>query len=324
MCKTRRDGGDDGKTRDREAVHPPGHACTPDRAHVHEHVGPDGTMIRHSHDHRHDDDPVGGGHGHDHERDHGDHHVAGHPPHDHPSRPRPAGRQADAGASRVLRVEREAQARNDVCAAANRLLFTASGCFAVNLMGAPGAGKTTLLERTLTDLKGRFPMAVIAGAPQSSLDAERIRATGIAATQVNTGNGCHLEALMVARAVGGLGLAAGSLLLIENVGNLVCPAAYDLGETRRVVMVSAAEGDDKPVKYPDIFARADLLVVAKTDLLPHVAFDVGRLLEYARRIRPGLEAIELSATAGQGLERWYAWIERGLAAVRRGQGAHGH
>ncbi len=315
---------DDGKTSGHDHGHERPHAHTHDHAHdhehVHEHVGADGTVIRHSHDHRHDDAPVGGGHGHDHDRDHGDLHVVGHHHHERHSHP-PV---PDAGASRILRVERDVLAGNNACAAANRVLFTASGCFVVNLMSSPGAGKTTLLVRTLTDLKGRFPAAVIEGDQQTSLDAERIRATGIPAVQVNTGKGCHLDALMITRAVGGLGLAPESALFIENVGNLVCPAGFDLGETRRVVVLSVTEGDDKPLKYPDIFATADLLLINKIDLLPYVTFDVGRMLEYARRIKPGLEAIELSATSGQGLEGWYSWIESGLKAAHRGRGIHGH
>ena len=193
----------------------------------------------------------------------------------------------------------------------------------VLLDDVPGVAKT-LLVRTLGDLKGRFPVAVIEGDQQSSLDAERIRATGVPALQINTGKGCHLDAPMITRAIGGLKLAPQSALFIENVGNLICPAAFDLGETRRVVVLSVTEGDDKPLKYADIFAGADLLVINKIDLLPHVSFDVGRLLEYAHRIKPGLEVIELSATGGQGLERWYSWIESGLKAAHRGRGIHGH
>ena len=304
-----------------EHDHEPGHDHKPghDHEHVHEHVGPDGTAIRHRHDHRHDDAPVGGGHAHDHDHDHGDLHVAGHHHHEHR-----LPHAADLEAGRALRIERDMQAKNNACAAANRVLFTASGCFVVNLMSSPGSGKTTLLVRTLGDLKGRFPVAVIEGDQQSSLDAERIRATGVPALQINTGKGCHLDAPMITRAIGGLKLAPQSALFIENVGNLICPAAFDLGETRRVVVLSVTEGDDKPLKYADIFAGADLLVINKIDLLPHVSFDVGRLLEYAHRIKPGLEVIELSATGGQGLERWYSWIESGLKAAHRGRGIHGH
>ena len=329
MCSTCGCGGgaptfDDGKTPSPGHDHDHDHAHGPDADHVHEHVGPDGTVIRHSHDHRHDDQPVGGGHGHDHDRDHGDLHVVGHHHHENRHHQHHQHGHPDAGASRILRVERDVLAKNDACAAANRVLFTASGCFVVNLMSSPGSGKTTLLVRTLADLKGRFPAAVIEGDQQTSLDAERIRATGVPAVQVNTGKGCHLDALMVTRAVGGLGLAPESVLFIENVGNLVCPAGFDLGETRRVVVISVTEGEDKPLKYPDIFAGADLLLINKIDLAPHVAFDVGRLLEYARRVRPGLEAIELSATSGQGLERWYSWIGAGLEAARHRRGGHGH
>jgi len=169
----------------------------------------------------------------------------------------------------------------------------------------------------LADLKGRFPAAVIEGDQQTSLDAERIRATGTPALQVNTGTGCHLDALMVTRAVGRLGLVADSVLFIENVGNLVCPAGFDLGEARRVVVLSTTEGEDKPLKYPNMIAAADLLVVNKVDLLPHLVFDVNRLVDYAHRIKPGLEVIELSAATGLGLDRWYRWLEAGIAVARQ-------
>jgi hydrogenase nickel incorporation protein HypB len=217
----------------------------------------------------------------------------------------------------LLRVEQDILAKNNAYAAANRELFTAAGSFAVNLMSSPGAGKTTLLVRTLSDLKGRFPAAVIEGDQQTSVDADRIRATGTPAFQVNTGKGCHLDALQVTRAAGSLGLAPESVLFIENVGNLVCPAGFDLGEAKRVVVLSTTEGEDKPLKYPNMFAACDLLLVNKIDLLPYVAFDVGRMVDYARRIKPNLEVIEVSATAGQGLDRWYRWIEAGLEAARR-------
>ncbi|MEI6558033.1 MAG: hydrogenase nickel incorporation protein HypB [Rhodospirillaceae bacterium] len=325
---------DDGKARSPDHDHGPGHEHGhdhhhghhhdhhPDHEHVHEHVGPDGSVIRHSHDHHHDDQPVGGGHGHDHDHDHGDLHLAGHHHHDHHAPGHPAG--PGSAVSRILRVEQDILAKNNAYAAANRALFTAAGSFVINLMSSPGAGKTTLLVRTLLDLKGRFPAAVIEGDQQTSLDADRIRATGVPALQINTGKGCHLDALMVTRAVGRLGLPPECLLFIENVGNLVCPAGFDLGESRRVVVLSTTEGEDKPLKYPDMFAGADLLLVNKIDLLPHVSFDVGRMVGYARRIRPGLEVIEVSATGGQGLDRWYSWIEAGLETAHRGRGAHDH
>ena len=218
--------------------------------------------------------------------------------------------------TRLVAIEQDILAKNDSFAAVNRQLFAAKGVFVLNLMSSPGSGKTTLLARTLTDLKGRFPVAVIEGDQQTSFDADRIRATGTPAIQVNTGKGCHLDAQMVTQAVGRLPVADESVLFIENVGNLVCPAGFDLGEAHKVVVLSVTEGEDKPLKYPAMFASADLLVVNKVDLLPHLTFDVARMIDYARRLKPSLEVIELSATGGQGLDRWYAWIEAGLAKVR--------
>ncbi len=249
-------------------------------------------------------------HDHDHPHDHGH-------PHSHPHAHDHSHDRDEVTPTRLLRVEQDILAKNNAHAAANRALFSAAGVFSVNLMSSPGAGKTTLLVRTLADLKGRFPAAVIEGDQQTSLDAERIRATGTPALQVNTGTGCHLDALMVTRAVGRLGLVADSVLFIENVGNLVCPAGFDLGEARRVVVLSTTEGEDKPLKYPNMIAAADLLVVNKVDLLPHLVFDVNRLVDYAHRIKPGLEVIELSAATGLGLDRWYRWLEAGIAVARQ-------
>ncbi len=210
--------------------------------------------------------------------------------------------------SRLVRIEQDILARNDEFAAANRLLFRGLGVLALNLVSSPGAGKTTLLVRTLQDLRDRFPAAVIEGDQQTDLDASRIRATGVTAVQINTGKGCHLDASMVTRAAGGLGLAPGGVLFIENVGNLVCPAGFDLGEAHKVVVVSVTEGEDKPLKYPNMFAAADLMLVNKVDLLPYVQFNVDRLEAYARRVNPRLATLRVSATTGEGLPDWYAWI----------------
>lgn len=261
---------------DHHHEHTHGHDHDHDHKPGHEHIGPDGKPYWHTHDH--------------------DHHV-----HDH--------RADRLETSRILKVEQDLLARNAAFAAANRELFSAAGVLALNLMSSPGAGKTTLLVRTLTDLAGRLPLAVIEGDQQTSLDADRIRATGCPALQVNTGKGCHLDALMITRAAGTLDLPRNGVLFIENVGNLVCPAAFDLGEARRVVLLSVTEGEDKPLKYPDMFATADLLLVTKSDLKPHVAFDPQRVVEYARRVRPGLEVLEVSATSGDGLGAWYEWIQ---------------
>lgn len=216
---------------------------------------------------------------------------------------------------RLISVERDILAKNNAFAATNRQLFQAAGVFALNLMSSPGAGKTSLLVRTLTDLKGRTPMAVIEGDQRTSLDADRIRATGVPAVQINTGAGCHLDARMITEAVGSLTPARNSLLFIENVGNLVCPAGFDLGQGARVVVVSVTEGEDKPLKYPNMFAIADLVLINKVDLLPHLVFDVARLTGYVRRIKPDVPVLEVSAATGRGLDRWYQWLAQGLTRI---------
>jgi hydrogenase nickel incorporation protein HypB len=218
---------------------------------------------------------------------------------------------------RIVRIEEDILAKNDACAGENRRFFADRGIFALNLVSSPGSGKTTLLVRTIEAWQGRTPVAVIEGDQQTSRDADRVRATGAAAIQINTGKGCHLDAHMVAQALEELEPADGSLLLVENVGNLVCPAAFDLGEAHKVVILSVTEGEDKPLKYPDMFRAADLMLVNKADLLPYVRFDADAAIEYARRVRPGLEAILVSAETGQGFDAWLAWLERGVAAARK-------
>ncbi|HYG91319.1 MAG TPA: hydrogenase nickel incorporation protein HypB [Azospirillum sp.] len=280
----------------------------------HEHVLPDGTVIRHVHGHGHHHDHGHHGHGHhDHHHDHDHDHVVhvGHGP---------AGTEVPGmSQTRLVQIEQDILAKNDSFAAVNRQLFAARGTFALNLMSSPGSGKTTLLARTLTDLKGRFPVAVIEGDQQTSFDADRIRATGAPAIQINTGKGCHLDAQMVTQALGKQPAPEDGVLFIENVGNLVCPAGFDLGEARRVIVLSVTEGEDKPLKYPNMFAASDLLLVTKVDLLPHLSFDLERMIGYARQIKPGLEVLQVSAASGQGLEAWYAWIQAGLAKARQGR-----
>jgi len=217
---------------------------------------------------------------------------------------------------RVVSIERDILARNNAHAAENRQLLADRGIFALNLVSSPGSGKTSLLIRTIDAMRGRVTVSVIEGDQQTSLDADRIRATGAAAVQLNTGKGCHLDAHMVGHALGSLDPAEGSLLMIENVGNLVCPAAFDLGEAHKVVVLSVTEGEDKPLKYPDMFRAADLMLVNKIDLAPHVQFDVAKAIAYARRMRPSLEVIELSATTGEGFPAWLEWLERGVAAAK--------
>ncbi|WP_018992872.1 hydrogenase nickel incorporation protein HypB [Aromatoleum toluclasticum] len=218
--------------------------------------------------------------------------------------------------SQMVKIERDILGKNDARAGENRRALAARGIFALNLVSSPGSGKTTLLVRTLRELAGRIPAAVIEGDQQTEFDAERIRATGVPALQINTGKGCHLDADMVARALAELQLADDSLLLIENVGNLVCPAAFDLGEAHKVAILSVTEGEDKPLKYPDMFAAADLMLLNKVDLLPYLSFDVERAIAYARRVNPAIEVIRTSATSGEGIAEWLAWLERGMAKAR--------
>ena len=210
---------------------------------------------------------------------------------------------------RAIRIERDILSKNDAFAEANRTRLIDAGTFALNLVSSPGSGKTSLLVRTITDLKDRWPIAVIEGDQQTSRDADRIRATGVPAVQVNTGKGCHLDAHMVGHALDHLSPVPDGLLFIENVGNLVCPAAFDLGEAHKVVVLSVTEGEDKPLKYPGMFAAADLMLLNKSDLLPHLEFDVAACIAAALRVNPYIQILTVSARTGEGLAAFYAWIE---------------
>ncbi len=264
----------------------------------------------HRHDQAHDaDHDHGYAHGHDHDREQGDEHAHA------------AGSPGGDGRSRLLRLERDILAKNDRFAGANRSRLADRGIFAVNLVSSPGSGKTTLLVRTIEALRPRVPIAVIEGDQQTHRDAERIRATGAPAVQINTGKGCHLDAHMVGHAMdrlaGESALPEGGVLMIENVGNLVCPAAFDLGESHKVAVLSVTEGEDKPIKYPDMFRAASLMLLNKCDLLPHLRFDVEAAIGYARRVNPAIEIIRVSAESGEGMAAWCAWVEAGVAAALR-------
>jgi hydrogenase nickel incorporation protein HypB len=219
----------------------------------------------------------GHGHGHDHDHDH-----------------------------RTVLLEQNVLARNDSVAEANRLSFAERGIVAVNLMSSPGSGKTTLLERTVRELDR--PVSVVEGDQETVFDADRIRATGCRVVQVNTGAGCHLDAGMVASAVHALAPQDHSVLFIENVGNLVCPALFDLGESTRVVIMSVTEGEDKPLKYPHMFRTADVVVLNKVDLLPYLEFSVTKFLGFLNQVCPSAPVLQVSATKGDGLEQWHAWL----------------
>lgn len=322
MCTTCGCGADnvriDGKPVD------PGHTHDHEHGHSHTHEH-DGVAHEHFHHHTH-------AHGHDH--DHGEPHDHTHAHdhlhgHDHPHHhdhghhhPHALGAAHAHGVdqSRVVQIEQNILAKNDAFAAQNRAWLAERGVLALNLVSSPGSGKTTLLVKTIEMLRaGDRPahIAVIEGDQQTSNDAERIRATGAPAIQINTGKGCHLDAHMVGHALESLPCPDNSLLMIENVGNLVCPAAFDLGEAHKVVILAVTEGEDKPLKYPDMFRAADLMLLNKCDLLPYLQFDVDKAIAFARRVNPDLQVIQTSATSGAGMADWLAWIEAGAAKARK-------
>ena len=285
-----------------------------DHRHTHAHDHGDGHLHDHEHPHTHAHGHVGGhGHSHDHhhhDHDHGDAELreSGHD-HDH-------GHSDSHGRSAVVELEAQILAKNDMLAAKNRGWFAGREILALNLVSSPGSGKTTLLERTIRDLSGRMPISVIEGDQATANDGERIRAAGAAAVQVNTGAGCHLEADMIAKGLAELKPAFGSIVMIENVGNLVCPAMFDLGERAKVVILSVTEGDDKPLKYPHMFRAAEIMVINKIDLLPHVDFDVDAAIANARTVNPEIVPLRVSAKSGEGLDAWYERLDRYVAAAR--------
>ena len=208
----------------------------------------------------------------------------------------------------VVEVERDILQENNLLAARNRGYFEAKNIFALNLVSSPGSGKTSLLERTLRDLNKELTCYVVEGDQQTTRDADRIHATGTKVTQINTGKGCHLDAHMILHALQGLKPQENSIFFIENVGNLVCPAMFDLGESERVVVISVTEGDDKPIKYPDMFHSATICVINKIDLLPYVPFSMEQVKNFAKQVNPNLQFIEVSCTTGEGLSAWYDWL----------------
>jgi hydrogenase nickel incorporation protein HypB len=244
----------------------------------HEHVHADGTRHSHAHAHTHH------------------HHAEG------------------AGAT-LVELQTRILAKNDSLAARNRAWFAGREILAINLVSSPGAGKTTLLERTIRDLRTGHAIGVLEGDQATTLDRDRIRATGAPVVQVNTGTGCHLEADMVVRGVAELRPAPHSIVMIENVGNLVCPAMFDLGEWAKVVILSVTEGEDKPLKYPHMFRAASLMLINKIDLLPHVDFDVGRAIASAAEVNPDMPVLRLSARTGEGMQSWYDWLSRQAKAA---------
>ena len=253
----------------------PGHEHSHSGHHVH-----DGARHGHAHDHEH-----GPQHGHAHQHDH--QHT-------------------------TIELEKEILAKNNQLAERNRGWFAGRNILALNLVSSPGAGKTTLLERTIQDLGHEFALHVIEGDQQTLNDAQRIQATGCRVVQINTGTACHLDAAMVAQGMQQLDPPRNAVVMIENVGNLVCPALFDLGERAKVVIMSVTEGDDKPIKYPHMFRAGTVMLLNKMDLLPYVSFDVSRCLDYARQVNPTLRILPISATRGDGLVDWYGWLREQL------------
>ena len=254
--------------------------------HHHEHSHDGHTHHHADHDHSHHD------HGHAHTHDHTHGHV--HAP----------------VKKTVIEVQQNILQHNDLMAARNRGYFEAKNLFVMNLVSSPGSGKTSILEKTLKDLKKDISFAVIEGDQQTMQDANRIDALDIPVIQINTGKGCHLESDMVYYAVKQLDPKEDSILMIENVGNLVCPSMFDLGESKRVVIISTTEGEDKPLKYPDMFHSSDICIINKIDLLPYLDFDLEKLRSYALQINPKLTFFEVSATTGQGMDKWYSWLKQ--------------
>jgi len=263
--------------------------CSPDELlnHVHDHDGR--IHSHHAHDDEHDT-----AHSHEHDHDHGQH-------------------VHKDGRRTVIAIEEDILAKNNRLAAFNRALFKDKGIFVLNLVSSPGSGKTTLLERTLRDLSGKYRFSVIEGDQQTDNDARRIAATGVAVRQINTGAGCHLDAHQVMHGIESFDLDHLDILMIENVGNLVCPASFDLGEHHKVAVLSVTEGEDKPLKYPQMFHNSAVMLLNKTDLLPYLDFDVEKCKEYARRVNPAIIIFEVSARTGEGMEAWYRWLGEGAA-----------
>lgn len=267
----------------------------------------------HEHHHHHNGDAHSHGHTHSHHHHDGDAHSHGHTHshhhHDHDHAHDHAHSHHHHHPKTIIELEQDILQHNDLMAARNKGYFEAKNIFVLNLVSSPGSGKTAIIERTLSDLKADIPFYVIEGDQQTLNDANRIDALDIPVVQINTGKGCHLESDMVYEAVKKLNVKDNSILMIENVGNLVCPAMFNLGESKRVVIISTTEGEDKPIKYPDMFHSSDICIINKIDLLPYVNINMDALKAYALKVNPNLQFFEVSATTGEGMTKWYDWLK---------------
>ncbi|MEM8182927.1 hydrogenase nickel incorporation protein HypB [Morganella morganii subsp. sibonii] len=309
----------------REAGEEHAHGHSHEHSHGHEHSHDHGHDHSHSHEHGHAHDHHHS-HDHEHSHDHGHEQAAAFAPvvdkdNMHYGMGEAGTHAPGLTQKRMVQIEMGVLDKNNQIAVHNREHLQEQGILALNLVSSPGSGKTTLLTRTLNYLKDKVPCAVIEGDQQTTNDAERIRATGVPAIQVNTGKGCHLDAQMVHDAMHHLGLKDNSLLFIENVGNLVCPAGFDLGEQHKVAILSVTEGEDKPLKYPHMFAAADLMLINKIDLLPYVNVNIEACVDAARRVNPDIDVIVLSATTGEGMNEWVAWLQDRLSDVNQQRSA---
>lgn len=255
--------------------------------------------------------------GHFHHHHHEDHHHEHHSDHDHDHDSHDHQHDHNYGNSHshevnIVQLEKDILFKNQLTAERNRGFFEALNIFSINLVSSPGSGKTSLLERTISDLKSKMAFSVIEGDQQTTNDADRIHKLNVPVLQINTGKGCHLDSEMIAKAVKELKPISDSVLMIENVGNLVCPAMFDLGELKRIVIISVTEGEDKPLKYPDMFSGSQICIINKIDLLPYLKFDLEKLKEYAKKVNPNLIFFEVSATSGEGLSAWYDFLSQSI------------
>jgi hydrogenase nickel incorporation protein HypB len=314
-----------------------GTVVTHSHHHTHAHNG-EGQAHSHDHNHAHPADPHlhPHSHSHDHRQTHGvggdrhpptsDHNHSHNSSHSHSHNTITPGESNGASVAHaasatihaslhgtVLTLEQNLLAKNDLIAAQNRGWLRGRNTLALNLVSSPGSGKTTLLTCTIHDLKHQIPFSVIEGDQATANDADRIKQTGCPVVQINTGTGCHLEAAMVERGLQELNPPLNSIVMIENVGNLVCPALFDLGEQAKVVILSVTEGEDKPIKYPHMFRASSVMVLTKVDLLPYVSFSVDRCLDYARQVNPDIRIFQVSSTQGTGLSEWYEWLAQAVA-----------